>query len=64
VTREGDRLFAQLTGQWRFEVYPESPTDVFWLIAPARMRFEIGPDGRAAGLVFSQDGRELPATRV
>jgi D-alanyl-D-alanine-carboxypeptidase/D-alanyl-D-alanine-endopeptidase len=64
VTREGERLFAQLTGQWRFEVFPESPTDVFWLIAPARMCFEIGPDGRAAGLVFSQDGRDLPARRV
>lgn len=64
VTREGDRLFAQLTGQWRFEVFPESPTEVFWLVAPARMRFEIGPDGRAAGLMFSQDGRDLAATRV
>jgi len=64
VSREADRLFAQLTGQWRFEVFPESPTEVFWLVAPARMRFEIGPDGRAAGLVFSQDGRDLAAERV
>ena len=64
VTCEDDRLFAQLTGQWRFEVFPESPTEVFWLVAPARMRFELGPDGRAAGLVFSQDGRDIPARRV
>ncbi len=64
VTREGDRLFAQLTGQWRFEVYPESPIDFFWRIADARMRFEVGPNGAVTGLTTSQDGRDLQATRV
>jgi CubicO group peptidase (beta-lactamase class C family) len=64
VTREGDRLFAQLTGQWRFEVYPESPTTFFWLIAEARMTFAIDPGGRVTGLVFSQNGRDIAATRV
>ena len=64
VIREDDRLFAQITGQWRFEVFPESPTTFFWLVAAARMRFEVGADGRAAGLVFSQDGRDIPAGRV
>ncbi len=64
VTREGDRLFAQLTGQWRFEVYPESPVDFFWRIADARMRFEMGPDGGVTGLTTSQNGRELQAKRV
>ena len=63
VTREGDRLFAQLTGQWRFEVYPESPTEFFWRIADARMRFETGADGHVTGLMFHQTGRDIPATR-
>jgi D-alanyl-D-alanine-carboxypeptidase/D-alanyl-D-alanine-endopeptidase len=64
VTREGDRLFAQLTGQWRFEVFPESPTDFFWLIADARMTFDIDQNGHVTGLVFSLNGRDVPATRV
>jgi serine-type D-Ala-D-Ala carboxypeptidase/endopeptidase len=64
VTREHDRLFAQLTGQWRFEVYPESRVDFFWRIADARMRFEFGPDGAVTGLTVSQNGRELQAKRV
>jgi len=29
VTREGNRLFAQLTGQSAFEIFPESPTKFF-----------------------------------
>jgi CubicO group peptidase (beta-lactamase class C family) len=64
VTREGDRLFAQLTGQWRFEVYPESPIDFFWRIADARMRFELSPDGAVTGLTTRQNGRDLRAKRV
>jgi D-alanyl-D-alanine-carboxypeptidase/D-alanyl-D-alanine-endopeptidase len=64
VTREGDHLFAQLTGQWRFEVFPESPTDFFWRIADAQMHFDLNPDGRVTGLVLHQNGRDLPAERV
>ncbi|HEY3887964.1 MAG TPA: serine hydrolase [Caulobacteraceae bacterium] len=64
VTREDDRLFAQLTGQWRFEVYPESRFDVFWRIADAQMSFETGADGRVTGLVLHQNGRDLPAKRI
>ena len=29
VTREGDHLFTQLTGQPRIEIFPESPRDYF-----------------------------------
>jgi CubicO group peptidase (beta-lactamase class C family) len=64
VIREGDRLFAQITGQWRFEVFPESPTDFFWRIAEAHMRFDLDPDGRVTGLVLHQDGHDLPAERI
>ena len=44
VTREDDRLFAQLTGQRRFEVFAESPTAFFWRIAEARMKFVAGAE--------------------
>jgi serine-type D-Ala-D-Ala carboxypeptidase/endopeptidase len=64
VTLEGDHLFAQLTGQWRFEVFPETPTDFFWLIADAQLHFELGSDGRVTGLVLHQNGHDLPAERV
>jgi CubicO group peptidase (beta-lactamase class C family) len=64
VTREDDRLFAQLTGQWRFEVFPESPATFFWLIAEAQMTFDIDPDGRVTGLVFRQNDRVAPAQRI
>jgi serine-type D-Ala-D-Ala carboxypeptidase/endopeptidase len=64
ISREEDRLFAQLTGQWRFEVFPQSPTEFFWRVAEATATFEIGPDGRVMGLVLHQNGRDLPAQRT
>jgi len=64
VTRDGDRLFAQLTGQGAFEIFPESQAAFFWKVVDAQATFDIGPDGRATGLVLHQGGRDLPARRI
>ena len=64
VTRTGDRLFAQLTGQPAVEVFPESPTDFFFKIVDAQVTFKLGADGRATGFVLHQNGRDIPGTRT
>ena len=64
VTRDGARLFAQLTGQATYEVFPESPTAVFWKVVDAQMTFTLGPDGRATGMTLHQSGRDTPAPRT
>jgi hypothetical protein len=64
VTRQEGRLFAQLTGQPIFEVFPQSPTEVIWTVVPARASFVLGSDGKAVSLVLRQNGRDLPAPRL
>jgi CubicO group peptidase (beta-lactamase class C family) len=64
VTRDGEHLMAQLTGQGVFEIFPESPTSFFWKIVDAQASFTLGPDGHATTLVLHQNGRDLPAPRV
>ena len=64
ITREGDQLFAQITGQARYPIFPESRDDVFWKVVDAQASFQRGPDGRAMGLVFRQGGGELRAVRT
>jgi CubicO group peptidase (beta-lactamase class C family) len=64
VTRDGARLLAQITGQPAYEVFPESPTAVFWKVVDAQMTFALGPDGRATGATLHQAGRDLPAPRI
>ncbi len=62
VTREGDRLFAQATGQERLELYPESPVRYFFKLVDAQIDFLL-ESGRAASLVLHQGGQHLPAPR-
>ena len=63
ITREGDHLFAQLTSQQRFEVYPENETNFFYTVIDAQLTFER-KNGQVADLVLHQNGRDQTATRV
>lgn len=63
VTREGDRLMTQATGQQKFEVFPSSETEFFLKVVDARISFVKGPDGQVDLLVLHQAGRDLPAKR-
>ncbi|MGJ7531118.1 serine hydrolase [Variovorax sp. GB1P17] len=63
-TREGDRLFTQLTGQPRAEVFPEGERDFFLKVVDAQVSFEVDATGRATGLVLHQGGQDLAAKRL
>ena len=63
VTREGDQLFGQATGQGKAELFPQSETEFFVKIVDAQFTFERGPDGQATGLVLHQNGRNIPAKK-
>jgi D-alanyl-D-alanine-carboxypeptidase/D-alanyl-D-alanine-endopeptidase len=64
VSRDGERVFAQMSRQEPFEVLADSPTSFFWRLVDARMTVELDPDGAVTGLVLHQNGRDLPAARV
>jgi hypothetical protein len=64
VTRENDRLFTQLTGQPRIQVFPESATEFFLKVVDAQITFEVEDGAKAAALVLHQAGRDLRAARI
>jgi beta-lactamase regulating signal transducer with metallopeptidase domain len=64
VTRQGDQLFVQLTGQQPVQVYPESPNKFFAKIVHAQFSFVTAPQGQATALVLHQNGHEQSAKRV
>jgi D-alanyl-D-alanine-carboxypeptidase/D-alanyl-D-alanine-endopeptidase len=65
ITRDGDYLFAQATGQGSFEIFPESETDFFAKITDLQITFQIaGNQARAVGLVVHQLGRNTAAKRL
>jgi gamma-glutamyltranspeptidase/glutathione hydrolase len=64
ITREGDRLFAQASGQPRLELFAKSDRDYFFKAIDAQITFESDPDGHAARLVLRQHGRDAMGQRV
>jgi CubicO group peptidase (beta-lactamase class C family) len=63
ITRDGNRLFSQATGQPRTELFAESETKFFLKVVNAQITFQTGADGRATGLILHQNG-DHPAKRV
>jgi D-alanyl-D-alanine-carboxypeptidase/D-alanyl-D-alanine-endopeptidase len=64
ITRQGNQLSAQLTGQGPAEIYPETKTDFFYKLADAQILFKTDNQGRANALVLRQLGRDQLAKRV
>jgi CubicO group peptidase (beta-lactamase class C family) len=63
-TREGDRMFAQATGQDRFEIFPESKDTFFYKVVDAQVTFVTAPDGSVNHIVHHQNGRNQAGTRT
>lgn len=63
ITRDGNRLYSQATGQPRTELFAESETKFFLKVVDAQITFQTGADGRATGLILHQGG-DHPAKRV
>jgi uncharacterized pyridoxamine 5'-phosphate oxidase family protein len=64
VTREGNQLFAQLTGQPRFEIFPISETEFEWRVVKAKITFVKDATGRVKGGIHEQGGSRLEVPRI
>lgn len=64
VTREGDQLFTQLTGQPKFEIFPSSESEFFWKIVNAQVTFVRDADGKVVKAIHRQAGGTIEAPRV
>jgi len=64
VTREGDHLFTQATGQPKVELFPESNQDYFLKVVDAQITFVIDSNGRGTELILHQGGRDQHAKRI
>jgi len=63
VSRDGDHLITQATGQGKVEVFPSSETEFFLKVTDAQITFVKGPSGSFDSIVLHQGGRDLPAKR-
>jgi len=64
ITRDGDHLYAQLTGQGQYEIFPESDKDFFYKVVDAQITFVTDSSGKATALILHQNGLDQRANRV
>jgi CubicO group peptidase (beta-lactamase class C family) len=64
VTREGNQLSAQLTGQPKFPIYAESERGFFLKVVDAQLTFEATGGQKATAVVLHQNGRDQRASRI
>ena len=63
ITKEGKQLFAQATGQDRFEIYPENDTVFYPTIVEAKIAFQLGK-GTVESLTLFQGGQEMLGKKI
>jgi CubicO group peptidase (beta-lactamase class C family) len=63
ITKEGDRLFAQATGQGKNELFATSPTQFFLKVVDAQVEFVKDETGKVSKLILNQ-GKKMEAKKV
>ncbi len=63
IAREAARLFGQVTGQPRFEMFAETRDKFFLKVVDAQISFTRGPQDEISGLVLHQNGKDQPASK-
>jgi CubicO group peptidase (beta-lactamase class C family) len=64
VIVENDRLFAQLTGQPKFEIYPKSANEFFWKVVDAQVVFLRNEKGEVTAAQHTQNGGTFKAPKL
>ena len=64
ITREGDQLFSQLTGQGKIQIFPEGERRFFVKVVDAQLTFDTDAQGKGTQLTLHQNGRDVPAKRI
>src|SRR6185295_4988419 len=64
VTREANQLFAQMTGQPKFEIFPSSATEFFWKVVNAKIAFVKNEAGKVTKAIHEQGGQKLEAPKI
>jgi serine/threonine protein kinase/Tol biopolymer transport system component len=64
VTREEERLFAQMTGQLAFEIFPKSETEFFWKNVNAQIEFVKDDEGKVIKAIINQGGKNSEGAKI
>ncbi len=64
VRRKDHHLYAQLTGQPKFEIFPKFPTEFFWKVVDAQVTFVKDEQGKVTKAIHHQSGQTIEVPRI
>lgn len=64
ITREGDKLYAQATGQPKIELFAETQTQFFITVVDAQITFVKDEKGQVTELILHQNGQNVPGRKI
>ncbi|BAZ23557.1 hypothetical protein NIES4073_44460 [Kalymmatonema gypsitolerans NIES-4073] len=64
ISKEDNRIFAQATGQPKFEIYPESDTKYFLTVVDAQITFVKDEKGELTQLILHQNEQDIPGKKI
>lgn len=64
IKTKENQIFAQLTGQQQFEIFPEKEDTFFFKVVEAQLVFNKNSDGKVTDLILFQNGRKIPGNKI
>ncbi len=64
ISKEGDTLYAQGTGQLRIELFPKSEFEYYTKAVDAQITFVKGDDGKIKKLLLHQNGQNIQGNKI
>lgn len=64
VRRDGNQLYAQMTGQPELPIFARSDTQFFWKAINAQVEFVTGEEGQVEKVIHQQGGGEIEAPKI
>jgi CubicO group peptidase (beta-lactamase class C family) len=64
VTLEGKQLYAQMTGQPNFPIFPSSKDEFNWKVVEAKIKFVTGEKGNVIHVIHNQGGQQIEAKKL
>jgi hypothetical protein len=64
ITKDGNSLYEQATGQPKFQLFPESDIEFFLKVVDASFIFVRGATGTVDQIILHQGGASIPGKRV
>lgn len=64
VTLEGSQIYAQLTGQPKFPIFPSSKDQFFWKVVDANVTFAVDKKGDVTRAIHHQNGGQFEAKKL